>query len=90
MVKEEIKMDMISQSSFKTVDLQKVAGTINSATANFKKKDKAEYVGTFPEVAPLAPITSNMRSQKELFPSQNDEKARGLEEQNKKLRDELK
>lgn len=31
-------MDMISQSSFKTVDVQKVAGTVNTATANFKKK----------------------------------------------------
>lgn len=41
-------MDMISQRSFKTVDIQKVAGTINSATANFKKKDKIEYVGPFP------------------------------------------
>jgi hypothetical protein len=39
-VKEEIRLDMISQSSFKTVDIQKVAGTINSSTANFKKKDK--------------------------------------------------
>jgi hypothetical protein len=83
-------MDMISQSSFKTVDIQKVAGTINSTTANFKKKDKVEYVGAFPEVAPLTPLQSNFKSQKEIFPSQNDEKAKNLEEQNKKLRDELK
>lgn len=48
MIKEEIKLDMISQSSFKTVDVQKVAGTVNSATANFKKKDKVEFVGSFP------------------------------------------
>lgn len=90
MIKEEIKMDMISQSSFKTVDLQKVAGTINTSTANFKKKDKVEYVGVFPEVAPLTPLQPNLRRDKEQFPSQNDEKARGLEDQNKKLRDELK
>lgn len=72
MIREEIKADMISQSSFKTVDLQKVAGTINSSTANFKKKAKVEYVGEFPEVTPLTPLQPNMKSQKELFPSQND------------------
>lgn len=37
-LRQQIKMDTISQSSFKTVDLQKVAGTINSSVANFKKK----------------------------------------------------
>jgi hypothetical protein len=83
-------MDMISQSSFKTVDIQKVAGTINSSTANFKKKDKAEYVGPYAEMIPLTPLQSNFKSQKEVIPSQNDEKSKNIEEQNKKLRDELK
>lgn len=33
-------MDAVSQRSLKTVDVEKVAGTINIAEANFKKKRK--------------------------------------------------
>lgn len=87
-------MDMISQSSFKTVDIQKVAGTINSSTANFKKKDKVEYVGPFPEVVlPQFPQTSSAlqpKIQRELSVSPIDGKVRDLEEVNKKLKEDLK
>lgn len=79
MIKEEIKMDMISQSSFKTVDVQKVAGTINSSTANFKKKGTVEYVGAFPEVG-ASPGSSSalpqVRSPRDF--SSNDSKVRDL------------
>ena len=38
--KEEIQPDSVSQRSLKTVDVEKVAGTINVSEANFKKKPK--------------------------------------------------